>query len=342
MILYFTVTASVLLGGIALFVSIYVVYSAVQEYRSDRVPALLYHRLISKDHAPVSKPRSFDRSYVTYDTVFAKQMAYLHGKRYSTISLDEFLAYREGRSPLPPKPIMITFDDGFASNYHYAFPVLTKYQMTATIFATPDPTCDNFQKYASTDKALTPEQMREMSKDRIFIHSHGMTHRYLSELVPAMIRWELVESKKALERILGTPVCYLAIPSGAYNRTVRKLAKETGYRAVFCMLKGTNNRNSDPYALRRLVVGQDLTIEDFGRMLSPPVALYMRLESALQYALLQLLGPGKLDALRDLIYTSRFGSIVTRGQRLRYLVSAIAALLTILSAGIVLVLHRSF
>jgi hypothetical protein len=108
------------------------------------------------------------------------------------------------------------------------------------------------------------------------------------------------------------------------------------------MLKGTNNRNSDPYALRRLVVGQDLTIEDFGRMLSPPVALYMRLESALQYALLQLLGPGKLDALRDLIYTSRFGSIVTRGQRLRYLVSAIAALLTILSAGIVLVLHRSF
>jgi peptidoglycan/xylan/chitin deacetylase (PgdA/CDA1 family) len=341
MIFYLTLTAGVLLGGIALFVSGYVVYSAVQEYRRDRVPALLYHRLISRAHAPVGKPRSFDRSYVTYDTVFAKQMAYLHEERYTTISLDEFLSYREGRSPLPPKPIMITFDDGFASNYHYAFPVLKKYRMTATIFATPDPTCDNFKKYASTDKALSPAQMREMSKDGISIHSHGMTHRYLTELVPEMIRWELVESKRALEGMLGTAVSYLAIPSGAYNRTVRKIAKETGYRAVFCMLKGTNNKNSDPYALRRLVVGRDLTIEDFGRMLSPATALYLRLESALQNVLLRFLGPGGLDALRDLIYTSRLGSTVTRGQ-LRYVVSGIAALLTILSAGIVLVLQRSF
>jgi hypothetical protein len=54
MIFYFTLTAGVLLAGIALFVFIYVVYSAVQEYRRDRVPALLYHRLISKDHTPVS------------------------------------------------------------------------------------------------------------------------------------------------------------------------------------------------------------------------------------------------------------------------------------------------
>jgi peptidoglycan/xylan/chitin deacetylase (PgdA/CDA1 family) len=342
MIFYLTLTAGVLLGGIALFVSGYVVYSAVQEYRCDRVPALLYHRLISRDHAPVGKPRSFDRSYVTYDTVFAKQMAYLHKERYTTIALDEFLAYLEGRSPLPPKPIMITFDDGFGSNYHYAFPILKKYAMRATIFVTPDQQCENFRKYAATDSPLTHAQIREMSEYGISIQSHGMTHRYLTELESDVVRWELTESKKALETILEKPIEFLAIPSGAYNRSVRRLAKEAGYKAVFCTLKGSNNKKSDRYALRRLVIGQEITISDFRRILRPSTACFLRLTSAAQNILLVTLGPRGLDRLRDFLYGSWLGPVLTRGQ-LRCLVPILGAiiLLTLISSSI-WVLRRNF
>src|SRR5437867_12744919 len=105
----------------------------------------------------------YDRAYFCYDTAFDEQMNYLHQERYTTISLDDFLAFQEGRKSLPAKPIILTFDDGFMSNYLYAFPILKKYGMKATIFVTLDPNCQNFRKYADVDLPLTREQMIEMS-----------------------------------------------------------------------------------------------------------------------------------------------------------------------------------
>ena len=148
---YFLIVSGFLLAGGGLFVLSYVAYSVLQEFRADRVPALLYHRLIPSQGMNIGQPTGYDRSYVTFDTAFAEQMAHLYSEGYTTISLDHFLAYREGIASLPPKPIIITFDDGFASNYHYAFPILKKYGMTATIFVTPDRECENFKKNAPTD-----------------------------------------------------------------------------------------------------------------------------------------------------------------------------------------------
>ena len=329
-----------MLVGLALAAVLSVAYSILQEYRRDRVPMLLYHRLLSKDHVQANRLPAFDRSYVTFDTAFHEQMTYLRQNHYTTISLDQFLAFQDGRSILPPKPIMITFDDGFASNYHYAFPVLKKFGMTATIFVTPDTESENFKKYASIDSPLNAAQLREMSQNGISIQSHGMTHRYLTGLDAKTVRWELLESKRTLEKITKKPVSYLAIPSGAYDRTVKRLAIESGYKAVFCMRKGTNNKKSDRYALRRLVIGRDVSIGDFRRMLQSSTAACVRLEGGVQNALLYLLGPGRLDALRDLLYDSRLGSHLGAGQQ-RYLVHGFAALMVLFSS-LVIVLYRFF
>jgi hypothetical protein len=100
------------------------------------------------------------------------------------------------------------------------------------------------------------------------------------------------------------------------------------------MLICTNNRRSDPYALRRLVVGRDFTLDDFRRMLQPHTACYLRLTSSIQNALLFVLGPGGLDALRNLLYGSRLGASVIRGQ-LRYLVPGLAlAIVLTLAVGL--------
>lgn len=314
MLIYCAVAAMLVLAGIIVFLLVYVLYAAFQEHRPDRVPALLYHQLISKEKVDRGELVNQERVYVAYDSSFAEQMGYLHRQGYTTITLDELVAFQEGRSPLPSKPVMVTFDDGFMSNYLYAFPVLKQYGMKATIFVTPDRESLNFKKYAHIDAPLTSEQIQEMSEYGISIESHGMTHRYLTELSPDVTRWELEESKKTLERTTNKPVRFLAVPSGAYNRVVRRLAKECGYEAIFCMLKGTNNRGSDRFALRRLVVARDVTLDDFRRILSPATATRLRLMSYFQNILLQVLGPKGIDRLRNNLYRSPFVWVLAGGK----------------------------
>jgi hypothetical protein len=105
------------------------------------------------------------------------------------------------------------------------------------------------------------------------------------------------------------------------------------------MLKGTNNKRSDRFALRRLVVGQDFSLEDFRRMLRPGTASYLRIESFLQNALFALLGPARLDDLRDFLYRSCVGSFLGGG-KIKYWLSGVAALCAILFAGLLFFLSR--
>jgi peptidoglycan/xylan/chitin deacetylase (PgdA/CDA1 family) len=310
--IYVTVTACVL-GGLSC-IMIYGLYTILQEYRRDRVPALVYHRFLPREKVEKGEIVNHEPTYVSYDTTFAEQMAYLHREGYMTIPLDDFVAFQEGKASLPAKPILLTFDDGFMSVYHYAFPILKQYGMKATVFVTPDLDSENFKKHATVDSPLTPEQMREMSDYGIAIESHGMTHRYLTEMEPDLARWELEESKRVLEGIVRKPVQFLAIPSGAYNRTVKRLAKESGYRAVFGMLKGSNNARSDRYALRRMVIARDFTLEDFRKILHPAATCYLRLISFLQNLLMNLIGPRRLDAFRNHLFRMKLARLLIHGQ----------------------------
>jgi peptidoglycan/xylan/chitin deacetylase (PgdA/CDA1 family) len=302
-----------LLSGMTFLIA-YAIYTVLQEYRRDRVPALLYHRFLPKEKVDKGEIINHEPTYVSYDTAFAEQMAYLDREGYTTISMEDFVAFQAGKASLPAKPILVTFDDGFMSVYRYAFPVLRRHRMRATVFVTPDPESDNFTKHATVDAPLTPEQMQEMSQHGVAIESHGMTHRYLTEMEPELIRWELQESKRVLEGIVQQPVQFLAIPSGAYNRIVRQLAKEAGYRAVFGMLKGSNHMHSDCYCLRRMVIARDFTLEDFRRVLSPAGTCYLRLLSFLQNLLLSLLGPRRLDAFRNRLFRMKLARLIIHGQ----------------------------
>jgi len=197
MLFYMFVTfASGLLGTLAFLIG-YGVYTILQEYRRDRVPALVYHRFLPKAEVEKGEIINHEPTYVSYDTTFAEQMKYLHDAGYTTISLDDFVAFQDGRKSLPAKPLLLTFDDGFMSVYRYAFPVLKRYRMKATIFVTPDPESENFKKHAPLDVPLTPAQMQEMSDSGIAIESHGMTHRYLTEMAPEVVDGSLRSQKKS-------------------------------------------------------------------------------------------------------------------------------------------------
>ena len=119
------------------------------------VPVLNYHQINDVDH-----------NAMTITTKqFEAQMKYLSDNNYTAISPDQLIDHLETGAPLPPHPVLITFDDGYKDNYLNAFPILKKYQMTATIFLISD--------YVSTyEKYLTWDEIALMQRDGIDFESH--------------------------------------------------------------------------------------------------------------------------------------------------------------------------
>ncbi len=115
-------TVLYLVGFIGLLCAALVGRLALLEFRRDRIPVLNYHRVVSDRDIS----RCARGAYVVSETEFEKQMCHLKDRGFTAIDLDDYLYYREHRSELPPKPIIITFDDGYENNYLYAYPALKR------------------------------------------------------------------------------------------------------------------------------------------------------------------------------------------------------------------------
>ena len=167
-ILLFVVLPGAVVAGIA--------RSVYLEYRPDRIPILLYHRLLSQADAEAGRVPDEEMIWTSYDTSFAEQMAYLHREGYTTLDFDDYLSIRAGQMPMPAKPVMVTFDDGYLSTYLMGFPVLKHYGHKATVFVALEPDQHTARQVAGFDGFVSAEQIRSMSDDGISIQSHTLTH----------------------------------------------------------------------------------------------------------------------------------------------------------------------
>lgn len=201
---------------------------------------------------------------------FERQMAYLRDNGYTTISPDELRNSLEMGVSLPDKPVLITFDDGYADNYQKAYPILKKYGYKATIFVITD--------FLSTNpNYITWDQAREMQANGITIASHTMQHKSLTDLSDAAVRAELAGSKAALSYQLGVEDVYFAYPTGTYNIHVMQLVQEAGYKGAFTIKYGDVDAASSLFALERVPVFQtEDTFESF-RMRIEHVSLFERI-----------------------------------------------------------------
>ncbi len=286
-----------------------IIFVCFEEFRKERVIILLYHRL-----RPEEKAKELDKEkiFVVYPSKFEEQIKYLSENGYKSISLDEYTNSVRNKKPFPPKSIIITFDDGYLSNYLYAYPILKKYGFTAVIFVTLDPCSEVFDPYREFDAPLTLSQMKEMSDSGVIsIQSHGVTHRPLEGLSNEEIEKELLESKIELEKITKKPVNFLALAGAIYDKRPRVIAKQLGYDGVFTGYKGTNSLTTDPYCLRRMVVERDFTLRDFKSILSPLAACQWRIIGWLKSLFTLILGSKRAVRWRKVIYETKFGSIFT-------------------------------
>ncbi|RKX92842.1 MAG: hypothetical protein DRP84_09370 [Spirochaetes bacterium] len=233
-----------------------------------RIPILLYHRIVSSSKYQnvclgSEKIFSIDKDR------FEEQMEYLHRQNYNSIFLDDLVNYITKGTSLPPKPIIITFDDGQRSQLETALPILKKYGLKATIFVTTDPTASVFKDTWHIDRPLTKQQIKELSKAGVSIQSHTVTHPILPELTDEEVLFEFKESKKILESIIDKPVQFLSIPLGFCNKRIKKLAKQAGYKAICTANVGTNGKNTDLFSLRRITIEGTFNLKEFKKNLTP-------------------------------------------------------------------------
>jgi peptidoglycan/xylan/chitin deacetylase (PgdA/CDA1 family) len=192
------------------------------EAKKAKVPIVTYHDILPK------KEVFFD---VTPEELEA-DFALIKSKGVTPISLDRLIIHLRTGSPLPEKPILLTFDDGYGSHYEYVYPLLKKYKYPAV-----------FSVYVknmgiNTSRShLTWEQLKIMAVDSLVtIAAHSQTHPPdLTKLSDEELISEVVKSKDILEKNLGESIRYFTYPTGKNDGRVRKLVSEAGYIAALAM-----------------------------------------------------------------------------------------------------------
>ncbi len=201
--------------------------------------------------------------------VFAAQMKYLADNSFQVISLDDLLQWKETNHPIPPKCIILSFDDGFEDNYLHAFPVVAKYSFKAvlsviTVFINSQKPFSWIKQSVASKRTGRPvglplksQQLKEMSENGITIASHTRSHLSFSRLEKKRVAEEVFLSKKELEEIVGKRVKYLAYPYGSwgnFNDRDKKIVRSAGYEAALSTKVGRNDLNSDFYELNRIPI----------------------------------------------------------------------------------------
>jgi peptidoglycan/xylan/chitin deacetylase (PgdA/CDA1 family) len=187
---------------------------------------------------------------------FERQLALLRAMGRTAVPLSRYAAYRRGEAALPPRPVVITFDDGYRDNHHAALPILQRFGYTATVFLVSRLVggTNRWDPNEPPAPLLDAAEIREMQRAGIDFQSHTCTHARLTAVPADVARRELRESRDDLEQLLGARVTAIAYPWGEYDATVLRLAEEAGYEVGVIVRRRTNFDRTPPLALRRIPV----------------------------------------------------------------------------------------
>ncbi len=218
-----------------------------------KIPILLYHDFVTV--VPETEPDNYN--YINTPKSFEENIKVIIENGYTPMSIKELYDAINGKIELPEKPILITFDDGYYSNYEYIFPILKEYKVKASIFIVTD----NIGKEIDNVKYLSWDNCLEMQNSGLIeIYSHSTKHIFYNKVPVREIRDDVLESYKIMEENLGKKdLKVFAYPYGAYtNETVRAL-KNNGIDMQLYDI-GINNFNSfDEDYVKRINIPCEMT-----------------------------------------------------------------------------------
>ena len=210
------------------------------------IPVLMYHRV-------VQTPPAFTRFnlHVTQSDLEA-QFLFLKDRGFETITFEDLIS-----RGLPPKPILLTFDDGYEDNHRFLLPLLRKHRMKAVVYLLGDRKHrTNFWDIPKGEPEATllrPGQIMEMVKSGfVEFGAHSLNHRKLVGLKSSELTREIGGSKKALEDFLGKKVLSFAYPYGAVDEEVKKKTAQVGYTFGVAVNSGPTKFGDDLMEIRRV------------------------------------------------------------------------------------------
>lgn len=212
-----------------------------------RVPILVYHSI-----APHTNSQSAIQKY--YDVApesLEKHFRYLRDHGYTVIGLDFLADALMQTITLPPKPVVLTFDDGWENQFVHAYPLLKKYKYTATFFI--------FTHAIDRKSFLTWDQIKTMDAGGMTVGGHTRTHPFLPDITdPVVLRREIIGGKSVVENRIGHAIGLFAYPYGHYNDQIIGIVKEAGYKAARSTYRGTHHTRGDLYTLKSIEATDDL------------------------------------------------------------------------------------
>jgi peptidoglycan/xylan/chitin deacetylase (PgdA/CDA1 family) len=206
------------------------------------VPILIYHAIrayIPTDTAGV-------RRYIATPETLEKELAYLKDGGFTSVTFDDLERSLTTGTKLPPRPVIISFDDNWEGQYTYAFPLLKKYGFTATFYT--------WVVVVGRTHHMSWDEVKELADAGMQIGCHTMTHPYLTKVTgDAELRWQIDTAKQTIEQHTGKPVTSFAYPFGQYNEKVVGFVKEAGFTSARSTWPGVVHDTTGLFSLTGLI-----------------------------------------------------------------------------------------
>jgi peptidoglycan/xylan/chitin deacetylase (PgdA/CDA1 family) len=225
------------------------------------VPILLYHSISDS-------PSSYAREFSVSPVAFVQQLDRIVSAGVTPLTVSGLVDALAGREPMPERPIAITFDDGYADFAEVALDALTGRNLTATLYVTTGFLTGRPELAVQRpfeDLMLSWSQLGGIAARGVEIGAHSHGHPELDTLPERECRREIAVSKELLETELGAPVKSLAYPHGYSSARVRELVRDVGYASACAVKNRLSFHGDDLFALARLSVRVDTSLEQFGR-----------------------------------------------------------------------------
>ena len=208
------------------------------------IPILMYH-YIRTPPSPFRDLLGYNLSIAP--SVFSAQMDWLYNNGYHTVTFNDIRLYWQHVQPLPSKPVVITLDDGYRDLFTTAFPILVAHNFTAVAYIVSG--------FVGQRAYVTIDMVKQMDNYGFEIAAHTVNHANLARVGEPMLDFQLVQSKRWLENLVGHPVLDMAYPSGQFNATTILAVANAGYYSATTEYPGVVHAQNDRYSWTRVRVG---------------------------------------------------------------------------------------
>lgn len=218
------------------------------------ISILMYHQV--GNFAPVRLHRASYTNLVH----FRRQMAFLKHWGASVLSMSDAVRALRGEIPIPPRAVVLTFDDGYRSFIEHAVPVLRQYGFPAIVYVLAQRAGDAADWYAVDGQPTPPlmrwDEVRQLPAQGIEIGSHGLLHTRLAGLPADSLGAELTDSRRIIEDQLGLAVPHFCYPFGSVDQAAIDACAAAGYTSAVTCQRGAARADLDLLALPRKSVRQ--------------------------------------------------------------------------------------